>query len=48
MELNLFEKRSAYEWAIPQRGAMRVPAVIYARLVPSATRGAEDLAEVFA
>jgi tRNA-splicing ligase RtcB len=30
MELNLFEKRGDYEWAIPRQGAMRVPAVIYA------------------
>jgi tRNA-splicing ligase RtcB len=30
MELNLFEKRSDYEWEIPRQGAMRVPAVIYA------------------
>jgi tRNA-splicing ligase RtcB len=30
MELGLFEKRSEYEWLIPRRGAMRVPAVIYA------------------
>ena len=30
MDLSLFEKRSAYEWEIPMRGAMRVPAVIYA------------------
>ena len=30
MELNLFEKRSDYEWEIPRAGAMRVPAVIYA------------------
>jgi len=30
MDLNLFEKRSDCEWAIPRRGAMRVPAVIYA------------------
>jgi len=30
MELKLLERRSAYEWEIPQQGAMRVPAVIYA------------------
>ena len=30
MELSLFEKRSDVEWVIPRRGAMRVPAVIYA------------------
>jgi tRNA-splicing ligase RtcB len=30
MELNLFEKRSDFEWVIPRQGAMRVPAVIYA------------------
>jgi len=30
MELSLFEKRSELEWVIPQQGAMRVPAVIYA------------------
>jgi tRNA-splicing ligase RtcB len=30
MELDLFEKRSDYEWEIPRQGAMRVPAVIYA------------------
>jgi tRNA-splicing ligase RtcB len=30
MELNLFEKRSDFEWEIPRQGAMRVPAVIYA------------------
>jgi tRNA-splicing ligase RtcB len=30
MDLNLFEKRSAYEWVIARQGAMRVPAVIYA------------------
>jgi len=30
MELNLFEQRSEVEWVIPQQGAMRVPAVIYA------------------
>jgi tRNA-splicing ligase RtcB len=30
MELSLFEKRSEYEWLVPRRGAMRVPAVIYA------------------
>jgi tRNA-splicing ligase RtcB len=30
MELSLLEKRSEYEWLIPRRGAMRVPAVIYA------------------
>jgi tRNA-splicing ligase RtcB len=30
MDLGLLERRSEYEWVIPQRGAMRVPAVIYA------------------
>jgi tRNA-splicing ligase RtcB len=30
MELDLFEKRSEFEWQIPRQGAMRVPAVIYA------------------
>ncbi|MDH3319608.1 MAG: RtcB family protein [Betaproteobacteria bacterium] len=30
MEPDLFEKRSDYEWVIPRRGAMRVPAVIFA------------------
>jgi len=30
VELDLFEKRSDYEWEIPRQGAMRVPAVIYA------------------
>ena len=30
MELNLFERRAEFEWEIPRRGAMRVPAVIYA------------------
>ena len=30
MDLTLLERRSDYEWEIPQRGAMRVPAVIYA------------------
>ena len=30
MDLNLFRRRSEYEWEIPQQGAMRVPAVIYA------------------
>jgi tRNA-splicing ligase RtcB len=30
MELNLLERRSDYEWTIPQHDAMRVPAVIYA------------------
>jgi len=30
MDLNLFTRRSEYEWEIPQQGAMRVPAVIYA------------------
>lgn len=30
MDLNLFEKRNEFEWRIPARGAMRVPAVIYA------------------
>jgi tRNA-splicing ligase RtcB len=30
MDLNLFERRSDYEWEIRQRGAMHVPAVIYA------------------
>ncbi|HZP93816.1 MAG TPA: RtcB family protein [Burkholderiales bacterium] len=30
MDLNLLKRRSEYEWEIPQQGAMRVPAVIYA------------------
>lgn len=30
MDLALFDRRSDYEWEIPARGAMRVPAVIYA------------------
>jgi len=30
VELNLFERRAEFEWEIPRRGAMRVPAVIYA------------------
>src|SRR3989304_5957581 len=30
MDLNLLERRSEYEWEIPQQGAMRVPAVIFA------------------
>ncbi len=30
METNLLTRRSEYEWEIPQQGAMRVPAVIYA------------------
>ena len=30
MELNLLERHSDYEWEIPQHGAMRMPAVIYA------------------
>jgi tRNA-splicing ligase RtcB (3'-phosphate/5'-hydroxy nucleic acid ligase) len=30
MDLNLLERRSEHEWVIPQTGAMRVPAVIYA------------------
>ncbi len=30
MDLNLLQRRSDYEWEIPQHGAMRVPAVIYA------------------
>src|SRR5581483_4006896 len=30
MELNLFQRRSPYEWEIPKQGAMRVPAVIFA------------------
>jgi tRNA-splicing ligase RtcB (3'-phosphate/5'-hydroxy nucleic acid ligase) len=30
MDTNLLKRRSEYEWEIPQRGAMRVPAVIYA------------------
>jgi len=29
MDLDLLKRRSEYEWEIPQRGAMRVPAVIY-------------------
>ena len=30
MDLKLLERRSEYEWMIPQSGTMRVPAVIYA------------------
>jgi tRNA-splicing ligase RtcB len=30
VDLDLFEKRSAFEWEILRQGAMRVPAVIYA------------------
>ena len=30
MEITLLKRRSEYEWEIPQQGAMRVPAVIYA------------------
>lgn len=30
MELDLFKRRSDYEWEIPRSGAMRVPAVIFA------------------
>jgi tRNA-splicing ligase RtcB len=30
VDLSLLERRSDFEWEIPQRGAMRVPAVIYA------------------
>ena len=30
MDFNLLERRSDHEWVIPQQGAMRVPAVIYA------------------
>jgi tRNA-splicing ligase RtcB len=30
VELELLRRRSDYEWEIPQRGAMRVPALIYA------------------
>jgi tRNA-splicing ligase RtcB len=30
MDINLLERRSEYEWEIAPRGAMRVPAVIYA------------------
>src|SRR5512139_3209090 len=30
MDLGLFKRRSDFEWEIPQQGAMRVPAVIYA------------------
>jgi len=30
MDLNLLKQRTEYEWEIPQKGAMRVPAVIYA------------------
>jgi tRNA-splicing ligase RtcB len=30
MDIGLLTRRSEYEWEIPQRGAMRVPAVIYA------------------
>ena len=30
MELGLLRRRADFEWEIPQQGAMRVPAVIYA------------------
>jgi len=30
MDLSLLKQRTEYEWEIPQKGAMRVPAVIYA------------------
>jgi len=30
MDLGLLERRSEYVWEIPQRGAMRVPALVYA------------------
>ena len=30
MDINLLKRRSEFEWEIPQQGAMRVPAVIYA------------------
>ncbi len=30
MDTNLLKRRSEFEWEIPQQGAMRVPAVIYA------------------
>jgi tRNA-splicing ligase RtcB len=30
MDISLLKQRSDYEWEIPQQGAMRVPAVIYA------------------
>jgi tRNA-splicing ligase RtcB len=30
VDLGLFQRRSDFEWEIPQQGAMRVPAVIYA------------------
>jgi tRNA-splicing ligase RtcB len=30
MDINLLKRRSEYEWEIPQSGAMRVPAMIYA------------------
>jgi len=30
MDLSLLNRRTEYEWEIPQKGAMRVPAVIYA------------------
>jgi len=30
MDLGLLKRRTEYEWEIPQKGAMRVPAVIYA------------------
>ena len=30
MDINLLKQRSEFEWEIPQQGAMRVPAVIYA------------------
>ncbi|HEU0203535.1 MAG TPA: RtcB family protein, partial [Burkholderiaceae bacterium] len=30
MDTSLLTRRAEYEWEIPQQGAMRVPAVIYA------------------
>jgi tRNA-splicing ligase RtcB len=30
MDINLLKRRAEFEWEIPQQGAMRVPAVIYA------------------
>jgi tRNA-splicing ligase RtcB len=30
MDINLLQRRSEHEWEVPQHGAMRVPAVIYA------------------
>ena len=30
MDLGLLKQRSAFAWEIPPKGAMRVPAIIYA------------------